>query len=164
MSDKWRIGPKRTCFFKKKKIRGYHPTPPHSPSFSVSLQAWRYTDSSSSMSHWRPCPPICHPGSPCSNISPRSSLTGSKKEISGLLRNTTVDNRTNPPERISIPPGREGEGGGCRALLQLPTKVVVEQFWLFLAIAWAFLSRFIGSFGIFHCTCARKLFLHLWHD
>ena len=43
-------------------------------------------------------------------------------------------------------------------------QVVLEQFWLFLAIAWAFLSRFIGSFGIFHCTCARNPFLHLWHD
>ena len=54
--------------------------------------------------------------------------------------------------------------GGCVALFQFPTKLVVEQFWQFLAIAWAFLSRFIGSFGIFHCTCARNPFLHLWHD
>ena len=36
------------------------------------------------------------------------------------------------------------------AEMELPTKVVIEQFWVFLAIALALLSRFWGLFGILY--------------
>ena len=79
---------------------------------------------------WQPCPPFCCPGPPVqpSCLEPQCPLTGTKKSNSGSLRNTTVEKRTNPAERLSISPDRREKEGGCVALFQPPTKVVVEQF------------------------------------
>ena len=56
-------------------------------------------------------------------------------------------------------------GDGCTfSIAHQSGSRAVLTIWLFLAIAWAFLSRFWGSFWIFYSICARNLFLHPRHD
>ena len=53
----------------------------------------------------------------------------------------------------------EGEEGGRVARFQSPTKVVVAQFWIFLATPWTFLWTFWGFFKFWQCTGAGDLLL-----
>ena len=53
----------------------------------------------------------------------------------------------------------EGEEGGRVARFQSPTKVVVAQFWIFLATHWTFLWTFWGFFKFWQCTGAGDLLL-----
>ena len=56
----------------------------------------------------------------------------------------------------------EGEDGGRVARFQSPTKVVVAQFWIFLATPWTFLWTFWGFFLILTVHWGRRSAPHLW--